>query len=149
MLGRALRTAPGKDEAILIDHSDNWARLGTPTRPRLWMLEGVEVEPREICRKPDGEIEESEPIEIEESPAELREVTIDPLEEWRDVWAELVALQKERKYKPAWLAFRLADLKPAPPLEIWTLAAGYLGYKPGWAWHKWNDSQQHREGKAA
>ena len=36
------------------------------------MLEGVEVEPREICRKPDGEIEESEPIEIEESPAELR-----------------------------------------------------------------------------
>ena len=149
MLGRGLRTAPGKDKAILIDHSDNWLRLGTPTRPRLWMLEGVEVEPREIRRKPDGEVEESEPIAIAESPAELREVVIDPLEEWRDVWAEMVALQKERKYKPAWLAFRLADLKPVPPLEVWQLAAEHLGYRPGWAWHKWNDSQQQQEAKVA
>ena len=142
MLGRGLRTAPGKDEAILIDHSDNWRRLGTPTRPRLWMLEGVEVEPREITRKANGEVEESEPIEIAELPVDLREIVLDPLEEWRSVWAELVALQRERKYKPAWLGYRLSDLKPSPPLEVWELAAEYLGYRRGWAWHQWNATQQ-------
>ena len=145
MLGRGLRTAPGKTEAILIDHSDNWRRLGTPTRPRLWMLEGVEVEPREMKRGKDGEVEESEPIAIAENDVELKEIILDPLEEWRDLWREMVAMQKERKYNPAWLGYRLSDLKPVPPLEIWQLAADYLGYKPGWAWHKHRDAQQQIE----
>ena len=145
MLGRGLRPSPGKDEALLIDHTDNWRRLGTPTRPRLWTLEGVEVEPREMTRGKDGEVEESEPMAIAENDVELKEIILDPLEEWRDLWREMVAMQKERKYNPAWLGYRLADLKPVPPLEIWQMAADYLGYKPGWAWHKHRDAQQQLE----
>ncbi|MEO0801674.1 MAG: DEAD/DEAH box helicase [Cyanobacteria bacterium J06642_2] len=40
-VGRALRPHPGKDAAILIDHTRNWLMHGLPTQPRLWTLRGV------------------------------------------------------------------------------------------------------------
>lgn len=39
-VGRALRTAPGKDHAIVIDPVRNWERHGMPTFPRAWALDG-------------------------------------------------------------------------------------------------------------
>lgn len=141
MLGRGLRTAPGKDESLLIDHTSNWARLGSPTRPRVWTLQGVEVKPVELVRKPNGEVVEAEPLIIAERPAELIEIIQDPLEEWRDVWHEILETAKERNYKPAWVGFQLEKITPHPPLEIWELAASQLGYRKGWAWHKWKATQ--------
>lgn len=138
MLGRGLRTAPGKTEALLLDHTDNWQRLGTPTRPRIWTLDGLEVEPRETVRKANGEVEEVEPVVIEESPAILQEVEVDPLEEWFDAWSEMVEMQQQRGYKPGWLTYKLQELKP--PLEVWQEAAKHLKYRPGWAWHQFNSS---------
>jgi superfamily II DNA or RNA helicase len=40
-VGRALRPHPGKDCAILLDHTRNWLRHGLPTQPRTWTLRGV------------------------------------------------------------------------------------------------------------
>ncbi|MEO0854440.1 MAG: helicase-related protein, partial [Cyanobacteria bacterium J06648_11] len=40
-VGRALRTHPEKESAILIDHTRNWLMHGLPTQPRLWTLRGV------------------------------------------------------------------------------------------------------------
>lgn len=37
--GRALRPAPGKQYAIVIDHVDNWVRHGLPDKPRMWSLD--------------------------------------------------------------------------------------------------------------
>jgi len=37
--GRALRVAPGKDRALIIDHVGNFLRHGPPDRPRVWTLE--------------------------------------------------------------------------------------------------------------
>jgi hypothetical protein len=37
--GRALRPAPGKDRALIIDHVGNFLRHGPPDRPRVWTLE--------------------------------------------------------------------------------------------------------------
>lgn len=38
LCGRVLRTAPGKDMAIIIDHTDNWKRLPPPDYPIEWEL---------------------------------------------------------------------------------------------------------------
>jgi len=40
-VGRALRTFPGKDEAIILDHAGNVARHGLPDEDRVWSLEGA------------------------------------------------------------------------------------------------------------
>ena len=138
MLGRDLRPAPGKAEALLIDHTDNWRRLGSPVRPRLWTLDGVEVAAREMKRGPHGEVEESEPIMVTETAATLKEIVLDELAEWRAAWNDIRAMQQQRKYKPGWLVYQLRELKP--PLEVWELAAADLGYKRGWAWHQFQQT---------
>lgn len=51
-VGRALRTAPGKDAAIILDHVGNAARHGLPDDPRNWSLLG-----REERKKKKGEQE--------------------------------------------------------------------------------------------
>jgi superfamily II DNA or RNA helicase len=39
-VGRVLRAAPGKDDAIVLDHAGNWSRFGMPTDDREWDLAG-------------------------------------------------------------------------------------------------------------
>ena len=39
--GRVLRSAPGKDRAIILDHVGNWSRHGLPDDEREWSLDGV------------------------------------------------------------------------------------------------------------
>ena len=41
-VGRCLRTAPGKERAIILDHAGNTLRHGLPTELREWTLEGRE-----------------------------------------------------------------------------------------------------------
>jgi DNA repair protein RadD len=40
-IGRALRVAPGKDKAIILDHADNVRRHGLPTDEVEWSLDGM------------------------------------------------------------------------------------------------------------
>lgn len=44
MVGRSLRPHPGKDYAVIIDHTENWIVHGTPDRPRHWSLEPVTLD---------------------------------------------------------------------------------------------------------
>jgi tetratricopeptide (TPR) repeat protein len=41
MIGRSLRTSKGKTHAIILDHTDNYQRLGLPDSKRQWSLDGV------------------------------------------------------------------------------------------------------------
>lgn len=43
MVGRALRPAPGKDHACIIDHTQNWFFQGLPDEEREWSLEPVSL----------------------------------------------------------------------------------------------------------
>jgi len=52
-VGRALRPAPGKDRAIILDHAGNTLRHGLPTDEREWSLMGEEDSVRAARRKPD------------------------------------------------------------------------------------------------
>lgn len=44
IVGRALRPAEGKPHAVIIDHTDNWQRLGLPDDDREWSLDAVSLE---------------------------------------------------------------------------------------------------------
>lgn len=44
MIGRALRPAPGKSHAIIIDHSQNFIFHGLPSDDRVWTLEAVSMD---------------------------------------------------------------------------------------------------------
>lgn len=46
MVGRCLRPAPGKEHAIIIDHTQNWIFHGLPDEEREWSLEPVSLKSR-------------------------------------------------------------------------------------------------------
>jgi len=70
MVGRSLRYSEGKIAAIILDHTDNYERLGLPDTKRNWTLDGIEKslpteeegDPRNRERKPlthrEGELVE-------------------------------------------------------------------------------------------
>ena len=43
-VGRALRPAPGKDYAVILDHTSNWFKLGLPDEDREWSLDPIPAE---------------------------------------------------------------------------------------------------------
>lgn len=45
-VGRALRPAPGKDRAIILDHVGNVLRHGMPDEDRDWSLDGIDRKPK-------------------------------------------------------------------------------------------------------
>lgn len=47
-VGRALRPAPGKQFASIIDHVGNWERHGLPDSPRNWTLDGTTRKERQL-----------------------------------------------------------------------------------------------------
>ena len=46
-VGRALRPAPGKEHALILDHAGNLARHGLPDAPRVWSLDAQPRRQRE------------------------------------------------------------------------------------------------------
>jgi superfamily II DNA or RNA helicase len=78
MVGRALRPAPNKEHARIIDLAGNWSRHGLPCDEREWSLDGVKTKPRgkarQLQRKEDGQIEEIT-IDLTPSNIQLTEIT--------------------------------------------------------------------------
>ena len=149
MVGRALRPAPNKEYARIIDLAGNWERHGLPDDERTWTLDGVDSVKRgktcKLQRKADGEIEEIT-IDLTPSNIKLQEVTRSnggdrsKLDEWEDRFKRLVSTQQLNGHKPAWIGYRLAEMNP--PLEVWRMAQKHLGYKRGWAVHRWRECQE-------
>jgi superfamily II DNA or RNA helicase len=152
MVGRALRPSPNKDHAMIIDLAGNWDRHGLPDDDRVWSLDGVDSfkrgQSKQLQRKADGQIEEII-IDLTPSKIELREIDRSPtptrshLDEWEDRFKQLIQEQQRRGHKPASIAFRLATMNP--PLEVWKMAEKYLGYRRGWARHKFKEQQETME----
>jgi superfamily II DNA or RNA helicase len=137
MVGRALRPAAGKERATIIDLAGNWERHGLPDDDRAWSLDGVKSVKREkskqLKRKEDGEIEEVT-IELNPSDTKFKEISVSNLDgEWKARLEELIATQSDRGYKKHWIVYRLKELDPPPPIEVWKVVARMLGYHQGWA----------------
>lgn len=133
-VGRALRPYPGKTHAVILDHVGNCLRHGLAEQEREWDLEGREkrkaksrpVETKQ-CSKcfaifagtacPQcGSAREIAPREIEEVDGELQRLSIEDIAKKRDERRE------EGKCRT---------------LEDFRSLAAKRGYKPGWAYFRW------------
>lgn len=144
MVGRGLRTAEGKKHALILDHTDNFARLGMPDANHIWLLEGVTVAKEKLKRKRNNQIERDDDLFeiVETENVTLQEVTAVDVEKLR-LQEELKNLEKlfetaaHNLYKDAWVGIKFVESKPS--LEALKVCAARLGYKQGWAFVKFNE----------
>jgi superfamily II DNA or RNA helicase len=130
MAGRILRPFPGKDKALLLDHSGTVLRLGFPTQDREYELD--DGKPRES--KDDKAVEEKLPTKCPQcgfvdphrkNPCEvcghrrtrvfdtttgdgtlkkLEKKAVPTMAEKQKFYSELLHMQRERKYNSGWIA---------------------------------------------
>jgi hypothetical protein len=80
LVGRVLRPAEGKVEAIILDHTDNWQRLPAPDAAIDWQLNAEVQEPttsrQMVADLETGEVKEGDPppLEVESTGEWLREI---------------------------------------------------------------------------
>jgi superfamily II DNA or RNA helicase len=141
LIGRVLRPAPGKDAALLIDHTDNWRRLPPPDAEMDWKLNAEVQEPREkreaVIDPDTGEVTEGEPIETEvhQTGAKLIEITPDLLAQAHPVVArrllnERCRLEVEQRAPDLRRWLNYLDVMEDETLKVLEPA---LGLQPGWA----------------
>jgi superfamily II DNA or RNA helicase len=148
--GRALRPAPGKEYATILDHAGNSRRFGLPDEPREWELTDdvmriakPKKSPPRVCVKcfassPSravvcvecGHAFEVKERQVEEKEGELREV--------RPLTPEELAKKRERQTQG--MAHSLAQLQEIGRIK---------GRKPGWALHVWEGRMAKRQKESA
>lgn len=194
MIGRALRPAPGKDFAVIIDHTQNFYFHGLPDDERDWSLEPTslsreqkytlqcpechhvflplphekkpykrEWQPKNqefkvwskvTCPNCQTEFEHEyteggePPPEREinnDTEAQLEEINLEVNSEILKELGKLKAMQVTRKYKPIWVAHSLIAAHPNIGLGELRECAKLLGYKPGWALHRYAELQREKQ----
>jgi DNA repair protein RadD len=145
-VGRALRPAPGKTRALILDHAGNTFRFGLADAPRDWSLEGrAKRNIRPVHRCPEcGAINPIDAFECSECGQQLREppsparqpVRLEsigrPLEEMSQ--ADRIAAMSYRQCL-TWAGTNEARLN---------LVAQARGYKRGWVWHRLQEPREAR-----
>ncbi len=143
-VGRCLRPFPGKDYAVILDLAPNCATHGFPDDHRAWKFDGEVKEPGP-GRFFGLEERAYTPRDTSEGNATITEVArsdINPDHPWAETINRLLYRQQLLGYKRGWLGYGLAE-DPVASLDLsaWELLGQYLGYKPGWAWHKWHETR--------
>lgn len=137
-VGRALRKAPGKTEAIILDHVGNCARHGLPDSHRDWSLEGK----KKVTKKRESEMD-IKAKQCEECYQVYEPAPICPYcghrnaptkRELEQIEGELKLLTAENTKKQKRMEVGRAD-----SLEELQRIARERGYKPGWAHMKWQN----------
>jgi DNA repair protein RadD len=136
-IGRALRPAPGKDRAVILDHSGNVFRHGFPDLEHAWSLEGRPKKKTGTLVRRCPECGALIPISARECPecgADLTppKVTLklvsDPLVELDPTTAHVRWLANGTfKSVMEWAGENEARLHQV---------AAARGYKPGWVWYR-------------
>ena len=145
-MGRALR--PKADPAIILDHAGNIDRHGLPDTPRTWSLEGrrkkvkepakvktcphclaanpVHVKACMECGHPFVPKARNGPDHVE---GELQEVTLNGFRR------SVTGFQ------------RMEMIRACKSYSDFVKVGHSLGYKPGWAWHRWREYQGRMHGR--
>lgn len=138
-VGRALRPAPGKDHAIILDHAGNSLRHGLPDDEREWTL--ADREKRKRAAPSDSPVRQClkcfrvyRPAKQcpgcgYAPPVQAREV------EQRD--GALVEVDPSIAKRRRWL-----EERDCHTLEDWQRLAIARGYKSGWAMIRWQQRQR-------
>jgi len=138
-VGRALRPAPGKAHAIILDHAGNSLRHGLPDDDRDWTLADREKKKRAAAS--DSPVrqclkcyrvyrpQKQCPGCGHQPPVAAREV-----EEREGALVEIAAAQQKRA--------RWAEERDCVSLDDWQRLAAARGYRPGWAMVRWQQRQR-------
>jgi len=135
MLGRGMRSLPGKTECVLLDHTDNALIHGLPEDDHIWTLDGPTRRPKRSSAQPS---EPRSPRNPKVSPgfAEIPEADFSDLDNTRDRvkisinhW---IRVQRLRKRKPTWVVLQFQRVFPKATLEDCEYLRDCLGYEPGW-----------------
>lgn len=158
-LGRALRIHEGKRSPIILDQAGNVFEFGTiESLGEYKIVAGREFDegsaPVKVCPECGSSVPAMLPVcpecgykfisdEIVE-PSDFHEIVDEDLSVFfgektpRQRIDELVAEQKDRGYKSAWVYYRIADeARGCIGLEDLKYLAKILGYKQGWARYKY------------
>lgn len=118
MAGRALRPAPGKAEALVIDVTGvNFRRFGPAEGYGAWTLTDGVVEPQAVRIQAAGRAPAA-PVRVQEGSApllEVKEVGVDR----KRYYFDLLRLAAQRGYKPGWAAHKFRERFGAFPAWAW------------------------------
>ncbi len=145
-VGRALRVAPGKEKALILDHVGNSDRHGWPDDERVWTLDGANngqpqegVVPMRTCAKCFAAFRPAPacPLCGTEYVPQIREIehADGQLEEVTEVERQEMAVQRDRKTR----------IKRARTPEELRAVAKEFGYDPGWVDHILRIRHQYNE----
>jgi superfamily II DNA or RNA helicase len=132
-VGRALRPVPGKQYAIVLDHAGNVFRHGMPTAAREWTLEGRNRKLREAAAELVKQCKQCYAVHQAAFCPECGAKAPEKPRKVKQVAGQLVPIEDVERAKreakvEVWGARSLEELKAI---------AFKRGYKPGWAWHRW------------
>jgi DNA repair protein RadD len=149
MVGRVLRTTPGKRRALVLDLGGSVHRHGRPEADREYTLDGKGIylagkrEPLGVCAGCGLEVQvwpctrcgyepPSRDVEIEERPLAL--ITENPTPQLEEKHlARLIRRAAERGYKPGWVAHQYKSLFGAElPRDTWRRVKGELETSEKW-----------------
>ncbi|MGC2079334.1 MAG: DEAD/DEAH box helicase [Xanthobacteraceae bacterium] len=129
-VGRALRPAPNKERAFILDCSGNTFTFGPVDAPRTWSLEGRDkkIQPAPLCRCNEcGALNPIAAFYCENCGAQLREPEPERKQHIEVRTGPLVALDRL-----AGMTFRQALYWAGNDVDRLRLVAQARGYKPGW-----------------
>lgn len=142
-MGRVLRTHPGKDRAIILDHAGNTRRHGLPTEPGQWSLDS---KPRKA--KNQGALTHDCPgcgAVLALATRTCRDCG------WVFEWTHTevaspptVAGELEEIDAVALARARRQEVAAAETFEALRAIGKARGYKAGWAFHVWREKQHGR-----
>lgn len=134
-IGRGLRTAPGKNDLVVLDHAGNAYQHGLPTEAREWSLEGArrstrcngDVESVRQCERcyfvfppapvcpACGHAHQPKPQQLHQQDGDLEELTEVKRQKRREVGrartiGDLIQIAKDRGYAMGWV-YQMARVK--------------------------------------
>jgi superfamily II DNA or RNA helicase len=80
---------------------------------------------------------------IDKEAGEIQELVIQVNPEHTAIVDQILQIQQQTNRKPGWVYYRLLDHERIKEFGLgdWRYVAAKLGYKSGWAWHKWQEVQ--------
>lgn len=132
-VGRALRPVPGKQWAVILDHAGNVFRHGMPTASREWTLEGRTKQAKQAAVEAVRQCKQCYAVHQAAFCPECGAKAPEKPRKVKQVAGQLVPIEDVERAKreakvEVWGAKSLEELKAI---------AFKRGYKPGWAWHRW------------
>ncbi|HEX3418202.1 MAG TPA: DEAD/DEAH box helicase [Stellaceae bacterium] len=143
MVGRALRPAPGKQKAYILDHVGNSHRHGLCDEPRIWSLDSKKRKAGAAPVKECPECHVIVPLGKQRCPECGFEFDVGNRDrETIELDGDLVEITLEERLRR--MSYRRALRWGGDDPDKLRLVAAARGYKPGWVWHARNGAAEAR-----